>query len=188
MQSDLFSPDPPAPEGLIYREALITPAEETRLIAAFGALPFAPFRFHGHEGLRRVVAFGSRYDYARARVAPAEPIPDWLTPLRARAARLAGIDGVDLAQALVTEYRPGAPIGWHRDRPHYGVIVGVSFGPACVLRLRRARPAGGWDRHARPLAPRSAYVLDGEARWVWEHSIAPAAALRYSVTFRTPRG
>lgn len=187
MQPDLFSPDPPAPEGLVYREAVITPAEEADLLAAFETLAFAPFQFHGHEGLRRVVAFGSRYDYARARVAPAEPIPDWLAPLRARAAKLAGIGSADLAQALITEYRPGAPIGWHRDRPHYGVVVGVSFGSACVLRFRRARVSGGWDRYARPLAPRSAYVLDGEARRIWEHSIAPAPALRHSVTFRTLR-
>lgn len=188
MQSDLFSADPPGPEGLIYREDLIAPAEEAALIEAFGALAFAPFQFHGREGLRRVVAFGSRYDYARGRVAPAEPIPDWLQPLRAKAARLAEIECAALAQALVTEYRPGAPIGWHRDRPHYGKVIGVSFGTACVLRLRRARPSGGWERYARPLAPRSAYVLDGDARWVWEHSIAPATALRYSTTFRTLRG
>lgn len=188
MQSDLFDDTAPGPAGLVYREALITPAEEAALIERFMALPFAPFQFHGHEGLRRIVGFGSRYDFARGALMTAEPIPDWLDPLRRKAAGLAAVEPADLPHALITEYRPGAPIGWHRDRPQFGKVVGVSMGSACTLRFRRRRAAGGWDRYALPLATRSAYVLDGEARWAWEHSIAPMEALRYSVTFRTSRG
>jgi len=187
MQADLFDLGPHRPAGLDYRDDLITAADEATLIEAFTALPFAPFQFHGHEGLRRVVALGSRYDYARGAVASADPIPAWLTPLKDRAAAFAGLDSAELAQALITEYHPGAPIGWHRDRPVYGRIVGVSLGSACVFRFRRARPAGGWDRFAQPLRPRSAYSLDGDARWTWEHSIAPATTPRWSITFRTLR-
>jgi alkylated DNA repair dioxygenase AlkB len=111
-------------------------------------------------------------------------MPDELADLRREVARFAGRPEDQFTQALVTEYRPGAPIGWHKDKPHYGVIVGVSLLSPAVLRLRR-RAGDHWERRSQALAPRSAYVLSGEARHEWEHSIPPQTALRYSVTFRT---
>lgn len=175
-----------APPGLRYTENVVSPADAAALMDRFGALAFAPFDFRGFKGNRRTVAFGSRYDFTRHQIGPALPLPDWLLPLRAAASVFAGIAEADLAQALITEYAPGAGIGWHRDRPEYGQIVGLSFASACVLRFRRPGE-DGWRRAAAPLKPGSAYLLDGPAREVWQHSIRPGDALRYSVTFRTLR-
>jgi alkylated DNA repair dioxygenase AlkB len=167
---------------------VVSTAEETELAAQLGELPFAPFDFHGHFGNRRVVSFGSRYDYGSAKVEAAPPIPDFLLPLRERVAALADLPPEAFVQALINEYRPGAGIGWHRDRPQYGKVVGVSLLSPCELRFRR-KAGAGWARAKAPLAPRSAYLLDGPARSVWQHSIVPqVGAPRYSITFRTLAG
>lgn len=183
-QIDLFGTPPLEPEGLAYAPALVGVNEAASLVSAFQTLPFAPFEFHGWEGLRRVVSFGWRYDFARARLEAADPLPTFLRPLRDRAAAFAGVSAETIAQTLVTEYAPGAGIGWHRDRPHYDKVIGVSFVSPCRMRFRR-KAGTGWERRHADLAPGSAYLLDGPAREVWEHSIAPLDALRYSVTFRT---
>jgi alkylated DNA repair dioxygenase AlkB len=174
------------PEGLIYREGLVDDAEEIALADAIAALPFKPFQFHGYEGNRRVVSFGWAYDFARQMLEPAAPIPDFLLPLRAKVAALAGRDPQDFRQALAIEYAPGAGIGWHRDRPQFEIVAGVSLLASCPFRLRR-KAGAGWERVTLRPAPRSAYVLTGPARDDWEHSIPPVEALRYSVTFRTLR-
>ncbi|WP_122465004.1 alpha-ketoglutarate-dependent dioxygenase AlkB [Brevundimonas lutea] len=174
------------PVGLQYAENAVSPQARDSLVRRFQTLAFAPFDFRGFKGNRRTVAFGSRYDFTHNRVDRADPLPEWLEPLRAAAAAFADIAPADLTQALVTEYAPGAGIGWHRDRPEYGKVVGLSFGSACVLRFRRPTDEG-WRRASRPLPPGSAYLLDGPAREAWQHSIAPGDQLRYSVTFRTLR-
>jgi alkylated DNA repair protein (DNA oxidative demethylase) len=150
-------------------------------------LPFEAFDFHGFKGHRRVIYFGARYDFSRGRLDEAGPLPAWLEPLRDRAAAFAGLPEPALAQCLINEYRPGAGIGWHRDRPQFGRVVGVSLASAATMRFRRERPGGGWDRANLPLPPRSAYLLAGPAREDWQHSIAPGDQLRWSVTFRTLR-
>lgn len=185
-QIDLFGAPPVEPEGLRLEPALLSRAEQADMVARFADLPFAPFAFHGWEGARRVVAFGSRYDFTRGRLEPAAPLPDVLRGLAERAAAFAGLPPEAIVQALVTEYRPGAGIGWHRDRPQYGQVIGLSFGAPCRMRFRR-RSGAAWDRRSIDLPPGSAYRLDGPARWAWEHSIAPMAALRHSITFRTLR-
>ena len=182
----LFGDSPPAPAGFAYRPDLLDEAGEADLIRRFEQLPFAPFDFRGFKGNRQTVAYGSRYDFTHSQVKEADPIPDWLEPLRMQAAAFAGVDDHALVQALVTEYQPGAGIGWHRDRPEYGKVVGVSLGSACLLRLRR-RDGDQWTREKVLLKPRSAYLLDGEVRDAWQHSITPGEHLRYSVTFRTFR-
>ena len=182
-QTDLFAEAPAGPEGLIYRPDLVSEAEETQLAARIATLELKPFEFRGYQGLRRVKAFGWRYDYGARAVQPAVAIPDFLQPLRRRAAEMAGLEPDQLNQALVTEYAPGAGIGWHRDRPQFAEVVGISLLSPCVLRLRRPR-GDGWERAALPVEPRSAYVLRGPARQEWEHSITPMERLRYSVTFR----
>lgn len=174
------------PEGLVYQPDLIAPDEETALVTAIATLPFAPFRFHGYEGRRRVVAFGWFYDFARQILEPAAPIPGFLLPLRAQVARLARRDPEDFKQALAIEYVPGAGIGWHRDRPQFETVAGVSLSSSCPFRFRR-QAGSRWERATLRPAPRSAYVLTGAARQVWEHSIPPVQTLRYSVTFRTFR-
>ncbi len=148
------------------------------------ALPLKPFEFHGYLGKRRVASFGWRYDYAGRALRASEPMPDFLEPLRERAAVVAGVDLQSLQQALVTEYDTGVTIGWHRDKPMFEHVVALSFLSPCRLRLRR-KSATGWERWSREIAPRSIYRLSGAARHEWEHSIPPVEARRYSVTFRS---
>jgi alkylated DNA repair dioxygenase AlkB len=186
VQLDLLEPPSTLPEGFLYRPELISDAEEAELIAQFAGLPFREFEFHGYYGKRRTVSFGLHYDFGYMKVHESGPIPDFLLPLRDLAAGFAGIDAAALRHALVTEYAPGAPIGWHRDRPVFGDVIGVSFASACRFRFRQKR-GSGWERAAVTLEPRSAYLLRGPVRSEWEHSIPPAEELRYSVTFRTAR-
>jgi alkylated DNA repair dioxygenase AlkB len=174
---------PSLPEGFVYRPELVMSAEEAELVAEFHTLDFKPFEFHGYFGNRRTVSFGWHYDFASSRVRSASDIPDFLLPLRDKAAAFAGIDAASLEHALVTEYAPGAGIGWHRDRPAFDEVIGISLGAPCRFRLRKKR-GSGWERAAIQLAPRSAYLLRGPVRREWEHSIPPLDKLRYSVTFR----
>lgn len=186
MQPSLFDPAPPPdlPEGLRYRPDLIAPDEERDLVAAVEALSFKPFEFHGFTGHRQVVSFGWRYDFARRSLDPTTPIPDFLLLLRDKVAAFTGHAPEAFEQALVSLYEPGAAIGWHRDRPEFRDVAGVSLLTPCRFRLRRAA-GGGWERKAFEAAPRSAYLLSGPSRTEWEHSIPPLEARRYSVTFRT---
>jgi alkylated DNA repair dioxygenase AlkB len=185
--ANLFKvPAAPTPDGLRYAPNLFSPAAEKAFVAQFEALPFKPFAFHGCLGNRRVVSFGYRYDYAGQTLRSAEQIPEFLTPLREIASRFSGIPASALEQALVTEYAPGAGIGWHRDKPMFQDVVALSFLVPCRLRFRRRRSTG-WERAAMEVAPRSAYLLRGAAREEWEHSISALDCLRYSVTFRNFR-
>jgi len=188
-QPQLFetAPQPQPPAGFAYRPDFLSPQEEARLAAWLGALPFQAFRFHGYEGKRRVVSFGWQYDFTRSHLIKADDMPAELEPVRARAAAFAGLAPEDLQQCLLNEYLPGAPIGWHRDRPVFEKVVGISLLSPCSFRLRR-RVGEGFERAAVELAPRSAYLLTGPARSIWEHSIPPAKAHRYSITFRNFRG
>lgn len=186
-QPNLFEAPPAGrPEGLAYRPELIGPEEEAELVAGFAALPFAPFEFQGFLGKRRTVSFGMQYRFDGSGLADAAPMPDWLLPLRAKAADFAGVAPDALVHALLIEYDVGAGLGWHRDRPVFGDVVGVSLLSEAPLRFRRKR-GDTWERHSVKAAPRSAYLLRGPARTEWEHSLAPVAALRYSATFRTLR-
>jgi alkylated DNA repair dioxygenase AlkB len=182
-QADLFERYPP---GLRFRGEFVTPAEERELVAHAATLPFRAFEFHGWTGNRETVSFGWRYDFDHARVEPAPPIPDFLLPLRERAATFAGLPPEAFEQALVIRYGIGAGIGWHRDRPVFERVFGLSLGSACVLRFRRRIPTG-FERFRLDAQPRSAYLLTGEIRDHWEHGIAPVDSPRYSITFRSRR-
>lgn len=171
--------------GLALRHDVVDGARGDALTAAIDACDLSPFRFQGWLGRRLTASFGWEYDFDAARMVAGPPIPPWLLDLRGDVAGRLGLDAAAFEQALVIRYDPGAGIGWHRDRPHYGRVVGLSLGAPATLWLRRRRPAGGFDRAAVPLRPRSAYLLDGEVRSGWEHSIAPLDATRWSVTFRT---
>lgn len=186
MQLQLWDRPPGLPEGFAYRPDLLSPAEETELLKRFGQLDFKPFEFHGYLGNRRVVSFGLHYDFAGGGVRTAHEIPAFLLPLREKAAGFAGLPADECEHVLVAEYPPGAGIGWHRDRPVFRDVIGVSFASACRFRLRR-RHGTSWERAALFLEPRSAYLLRGAARWQWQHSIPPGERLRYSVTFRSLR-
>ena len=184
LQHDLFGPDPGVPEGLVYRPEFVTPEEEEKLIAEMAGLPFRPFDFQGFLGKRETVSFGWSYRFDGSGLALAEPMPEWLLPLRARAADLAGVEPDDLEHALLIRYSEGAGLGWHRDRPVFGDVIGVSLLAPVPLRFRR-KAGEKWERFTLSVEPRSAYLLRGAARSEWEHSIPPVETLRYSVTFRT---
>ena len=186
-QFDLFgAPATGLPDGLRYAPEVIPGDEAAGLVEAFADLPFQAFDFHGFKGNRRIVSYGVRYDFSASRLEAAEPIPDFLLPARAAAAAFAGLEPEMIHHAMVTEYAPGAGIGWHRDRPEFDKVIGLSFVSEAVMRFRRRREAG-WQRASLLLAPGSAYLLDGPARQDWQHSIAPGDQLRYSMTFRTLR-
>jgi len=181
-QPDLF--DQAGLAGLSRAEAFVTPSEEQMLIASIDAAELSPFRFHGWLGKRLTASYGWRYDFDDASFTSAEPIPDWLLPLRAKAARFARQQPGELVQALLIRYDPGAGIGWHRDRPVFDHVLGISLGAPATMRFRR-RKSGGFDRASVLLAPRSVYHLTGEARHEWEHSIVAMAVRRWSITFRS---
>jgi len=184
-QLALFQPQS-MPAGFRYAPDLIDAAEEARLADAFAGLPFKEFEFHGFRGKRRVVSFGFRYDFNGGRLTEAEPMPWFLLPVRERAAAFAGFAPERLQHVLITEYRPGAAIGWHRDRANFGDVIGVSLLSPCTFRMRR-RHGSGWERAAMRLDRRSVYLMRGPSRDEWEHSIPAVDELRYSITFRTMR-
>ena len=181
-QAGLFAE--PLIAGLEYREGFIPPDEEAALLQQLEALDLAPFRFHGWTGTRKTLSFGWRYDFDDASFSPTEPIPAWLEPLRDKAAAFAGVAPGEIAHALLARYDAGAGIGWHRDRSVFERVVGVSLGSPAILRFRQ-RTGPGFRRTSLPVDPRSAYLLSGDARHEWEHSIAPGEQLRFSITFRT---
>jgi alkylated DNA repair dioxygenase AlkB len=185
-QPSLFETPPALPDGLAYQPQLVSAAEAADLAAHIAGLPFKPFEFRGYQGNRRVVSFGWRYDFNQRTLQEAGDIPDFLIPVRDRAAAFAGLAPQDLEHVLVTEYAPGAGIGWHRDRPEFEDVVGVSLLAPCTFRFRR-KAARGWERAAFTAEPGSAYLLRGPARSEWEHSIPPLDALRYSITLRSVR-
>jgi alkylated DNA repair dioxygenase AlkB len=173
------------PAGLVYVSEFVSEDEERELVDRVQALEFEEVRMRGQVALRTVHHLGHRYDYEGWRLVAADPVPAWMTALRERAGDLAGVDPEEFTEALVTHYPPGAGIGWHRDAPLFGPkVVGVSLLGACRMRFQR-RAAGVRRVHTLDLAPRSAYVLGGAARWSWQHSIPATPELRYSVTFRT---
>ena len=191
IQGELFEPASPGGEGsllpgLTVVEDAVTAVEEAELCAAIDATPLAPFQFGQWEGKRLTTHFGSAYDFSRHRLNDAPPLPDWLLAVRDKVAPQVGLDPETLQAALLIRYDPGAGIGWHRDRPQYGEVLGISLSAACTMRLRR-RTESVFDRRSLLLNPRSAYRLAGEVRSEWEHSIAPMDVTRRSITFRTLR-
>lgn len=182
MTADLFD-TPPVP-GLGTQPDLITPSEERALIAAIDAVDLAPFRFQQWTGKRLTHSFGWQYDFQSGELGRGASMPDWLLPIRDRAAAAAGLAPDALVQALLLRYDPGAGIGWHRDRPIYDQVVGISLGAPATMRFRR-KEGERWRRVNVPLEPRGLYHLSGEVRQNWEHSIAPIDQTRWSITFRS---
>ncbi len=182
-QLDLFAAEPDLP-GLTHRPGVLPSERLPALAAAIDAAPLTPFRFREWTGLRLTASYGWHYDFEGGRVGRAEPMPDWLLAVRAVAAAFAGVPADALVQALLIRYDPGAGIGWHRDRPVFEHVVGLSIGAPATLRFRRRR-ADGFDRFAQDLMAGDAYHLTGDARWDWEHGIAPMDATRWSITFRS---
>jgi alkylated DNA repair dioxygenase AlkB len=177
--------EPPA--GLVYNPDFIEPELEARVIEFLGTLEYNKVEMRGAVAKRKVRHFGLRYSYDGGALEATDPLPEPLEPVRRAAASFLGIEPEEFEEILVSMYPPGAGIGWHRDAPMFGDVVGVSFGSECLMRFRRELPAGSFEAWGKVLEPRSAYILSGSARWKWQHSIPGAAALRYSTTFRTLR-
>lgn len=174
------------PEGFRYQADVLPVDEERELVERIRELPLKEFEFHGYVGKRRVVSYGWHYDFGERRLQDADEIPAFLLPVRDRAAAFAGVAPGDLPHALVTEYGPGAAIGWHRDKRVFGDVIGISLLSPCVFRLRR-KAGEKWERYSLTAEPRSAYLLHGPSRTEWEHSIPAVDSLRYSLTFRSLR-
>jgi len=183
-QVDLFGGQDALPEGFVYQTDFLGRDDEASLLREIKQLALEDAKYREYTARRRVAYFGFDYDFSTNRLGEAAPIPAFLYPLRGRMARWMGVEEADLVHALVSEYRPGTPLGWHRDAPDFDRVAGVSLGGWARMRLR----PWPWKKE-KPLdlelAPRSAYQMNGAARWRWQHSIAATRELRYSITFRS---
>jgi alkylated DNA repair dioxygenase AlkB len=191
LQQDFFQPSVELPEGFRHEPLFLSREEEEHLLAEIRGLPLQEARYRQYTARRRTVSYGFEYDFNAGSLNSAPGFPPFLLPLRDKAANWLEVPPEALIHGLISEYRPGTPLGWHRDVPDFGRIFGVSLAGACRMRLRPWRPGGPQRRHdviVLDLAPRSAYQMSGTARWGWQHSIAPTRELRYSITFRTRRG
>ena len=189
-QPDLFgaAPLPELPPGMRYAPEFLSRQEESDLLAILRQLPLAPMQYLQYTARRRVASYGGQYDFSAQKLQEAQPLPAWLDPLRERAGAWAGIAPERFTQALVAEYQPGTPLGWHRDVPDFEDVVGISLLDEAVLRLRPWPHVVGSKAPGFKLVlpPRSIYLLRGASRWEWQHSVPPTKALRYSITLRTP--
>ena len=186
-QRKLFSV--PLPFGLSYRTNFISPWEEAELLDQIVQLPLEEAKYKQFTARRRIVSYGGTYDFSSNELMPGGPIPAFLHPLRERIATWAGVPASLFTHALVAEYKTGTPLGWHRDVPDFEIVAGISLGGAGRMRLRRyPHVKGRRETLSLDLEPRSAYLLQGEARWGWQHSIPATKNLRYSITFRTRAG
>ena len=183
-QLALFAAEAAGPQGLRYQADFIPAEEEDDLIARIRALPLAPFQFGVFAGKRRVMSFGWRYDYSNHRLEQAADLPAWAAHLIAKVEAFAGLRPGSVRQLLCTEYDQGVGIGWHRDKPHFDKVFGLSLASTCRLRFRR-KTGARWERFTLETRPRSLYMMSGDSRQVWQHSIPPVEAPRCSITFRT---
>jgi alkylated DNA repair dioxygenase AlkB len=180
------------PEGFSYQPDFISEAEERELIREIQKLQLAPFKYYQFTGKRRTASFGWQYEFGTSEITKAPEMPAFVLPLRRRAGKLFNIDANRLAQASILEYSTGSPIGWHRDIPQFGVVMGISLGAACRMRFRRysrSRSKNGTRDEilSLELKPRSVYLMSGAAREIWQHSIPPVKELRYAIMMRTLR-
>jgi len=187
---NLFQIPARVPEGFIYRTNFVSEIEEQDLIKQIQKVSLTSFKYYQFTGKRRTASFGWQYEFESDEITRALTIPEFILPLRARAGKLFGVDADTLAQASIVEYPVGAPIGWHRDIPQFGVIIGISLGAACRMRFRkyqrvRSKVVGREETLSIELQPRSVYLMSGASRALWQHSIPPVKELRYSIVMRS---
>jgi alkylated DNA repair dioxygenase AlkB len=175
------------PAGLRYERDFITPGEEAELIAGISGLPLQEAKYKAYTARRRIAVFGSAYDFETYQLGPAPPMPPFLHALRRKVCSFISVPEDSFPHCLINEYRPGTPLGWHRDVPEFEQVVGVSLAGHCRMRFRPYPPQKGARVFTLELEPRSVYLLSDEIRWRWQHSVAPTRELRYSITFRTAR-
>ena len=185
-QLALFPDQVAGPKGLRYAPEFVSSATERDLVSRIAQLPLQQFQFGAFEGNRRVKSFGFRYDYTAQKMLEAEPIREWLHAIARSVEQFGDLAAGSVRQVLCTDYDVGVGIGWHRDKPHFDKVFGLSLGAPCKFRFRR-RIGEKWERYTIDAQPRSVYMMDGESRQIWEHSIPPVEQRRYSITFRTMR-
>ena len=187
----LFEVPARVPDGFIYHQNFVSEAEEHELIREIQELHLTPFKYYQFTGKRRTASFGWQYEFGKSEITTAPDMPAFLLPVRTRAGKLFNIEPNSLAQTSIIEYSTGSPIGWHRDIPHFGLVVGISLGASCRMRFRK------YDRRSKnvsrdeilsgELQPRSIYLMSGASREIWQHSIPPVKELRYAIMLRTLR-
>jgi alkylated DNA repair dioxygenase AlkB len=188
----LFDGSAQVPDGFIYRQNFVSEAEEQELIREIQKLQLEPFKYYQFTGKRRTASFGWQYEFGASEITAAPEMPLFLLPLRARAGKVFKIDPASLIQTSIIEYSTGSPIGWHRDIPYFGIVVGVSLGAACRMRFRkysrvRSKKLNRDEVLSLELEPRSVYLMSGASREIWQHSIPPVKELRYAIMMRTLR-
>jgi alkylated DNA repair dioxygenase AlkB len=209
-QAKLFDVEKRLPNGLVYRPDFLTPEEEELILINIENLQLRTAYYQPDElktekykSKRRHLGFGWGYDSEREEFVKGEPLPRFLEPVKKRIAKWLGISHRRVVEALINEYTPGSAIGWHRDRERFEHIVGISLAGWARMKFRPLpKPEGSGnillrlsacnyapENISQPLSlelePRSAYIMQQDVRWRWQHSVAPVEALRYSITFRT---
>jgi alkylated DNA repair dioxygenase AlkB len=186
IQAQLFAASPASPPGFAYAPQFLSVAQEAQLLEVMRTLPFEEAQYKEFRARRRIVSYGGRYDFTHHELTQAPPIPQFLQPLRAQLATWADLPEERIQHAMIAEYRPATPLGWHRDVPQFEEVMGVSLLGHARLRFRPWPPASGQRATWKiDLEPRSAYLMRGAARWLWQHAVSPTPELRYSITFRT---
>jgi len=188
----LFDASAQVPDGFIYRQNFVSEAEEQELIREIQKLQLEPFKYYQFTGKRRTASFGWQYEFGGSEITAAPEMPPFLLPLRPRAGKVFNIDPASLIQTSIIEYSTGSPIGWHRDIPYFGIVVGVSLGAACRMRFRkysrvRSKKLSRDEVLSIELQQRSVYLMSGASREIWQHSIPPVKELRYAIMMRTLR-
>jgi alkylated DNA repair dioxygenase AlkB len=185
--SSLFGTEPQFPPGFRYLEDFITDTEEQELLRIISAIELRPMMFQGYEAKRKTASFGHDWSFEKRVLTRGKPIPEAFDPFIEKATRAFSLSRDSIGELLVTEYPVGAVINWHRDAPPFDRIIGISLLSDCKFRLR---PYDKSKQNRKSLLSftvkrRSAYLMEGQARSDWEHSTAPVAAVRYSITMRT---
>lgn len=188
----LFDASVQVPDGFLYRKNFISAAEEQELIERIQKVQLEPFKYYQFTGKRRTASFGWQYEFGASEITAAPEMPPFLLPLRVRAGKVFNIDPNSLVQTSIIEYSTSSPIGWHRDIPQFGIVVGISLGAACRMKFRkysrvRSKKVDRNEVLSIELQPRSIYLMSGAAREIWQHSIPPVKQLRYAIMMRTLR-
>jgi alkylated DNA repair dioxygenase AlkB len=188
----LFEVPAKVPDGFFYHQNFVAEAEEHEFIREIQKIHLAPFKYYQFIGKRRTASFGWQYEFGKSEITTAPEMPAFLLPVRTRAGNFFNIDPNSLIQTSIIEYSTGSPIGWHRDIPHFGVVVGISLGAACRMRFRRYSRVRSKNLKrdeilSIELQARSIYLMSGPSRESWQHSIPPVKELRYAIMMRTLR-
>jgi alkylated DNA repair dioxygenase AlkB len=188
MDSLLFPVEPVWPPGFIYERNFITREEEQELLRSIREeVTVRNSQYHEYTARRKSAHFGLKWNYGTEVLEDVPPAPEFLQQLAAKVARRFSLPVEHFPHVLVIEYPPGAPMGWHRDAPPFAVIYGISLGSTCQFGLRPNAEALRTKENTLKfdVEPRSLYMMSGQCRSQWQHSVWPVKDTRYSITLRT---